>query len=189
MRINRTIALARFAIAASVALPAAVHAQAGGKPDVTGKWSFAVQSDAGTGTPTVTIKQQGDSQPERLVPFHKKQLALIGLSSLQDSADGDRRLVKDFVAKTVKQPEQITPGLPLFLSYGLPCQSVRPSGISLVMPSHQISLSAVTATFVNIVLLLMLSIALGLVFALVPGATPKYPASGFMAFNFPFSSL
>ena len=61
MRINRTIALARFAFAASVALPAAVHAQAGGKPDVTGKWSFAVQSDAGTGTPTVTIKQQGDS--------------------------------------------------------------------------------------------------------------------------------
>jgi hypothetical protein len=38
-------------------------AQADKKPaaDVTGKWSFAVASDVGTGTPTVTFKQKGDS--------------------------------------------------------------------------------------------------------------------------------
>jgi hypothetical protein len=32
----------------------------GAKVDVTGKWQFTVQTDAGTGTPTVTLKQDGD---------------------------------------------------------------------------------------------------------------------------------
>lgn len=32
----------------------------GAKVDLTGKWAFAVQTDAGTGTPTVTLKQDGD---------------------------------------------------------------------------------------------------------------------------------
>jgi hypothetical protein len=31
------------------------------KADVTGKWIFTVQTGAGTGTPTVTLKQSGDS--------------------------------------------------------------------------------------------------------------------------------
>jgi hypothetical protein len=30
------------------------------KVDVTGKWQFTVQTDAGTGTPTVTLKQDGE---------------------------------------------------------------------------------------------------------------------------------
>ena len=30
------------------------------KVDVTGKWLFTVQTDAGTGTPTVTLKQDGE---------------------------------------------------------------------------------------------------------------------------------
>jgi hypothetical protein len=30
------------------------------KIDVTGKWLFNVQTDAGTGTPTVTLKQEGE---------------------------------------------------------------------------------------------------------------------------------
>ena len=41
--------------------PAAVTAQVGNKVDVTGKWLFSVTTGAGTGTPTVTLKQQGDS--------------------------------------------------------------------------------------------------------------------------------
>jgi hypothetical protein len=36
-------------------------AQADKKIDVTGKWLFNVTSDLGTGTPTVTLKQVGDS--------------------------------------------------------------------------------------------------------------------------------
>jgi hypothetical protein len=31
------------------------------KTDLTGKWAFTVTTDLGTGTPTVTFKQQGDS--------------------------------------------------------------------------------------------------------------------------------
>jgi hypothetical protein len=31
-----------------------------GKVDITGKWIFTVQTDAGTGTPTVTFKQDGE---------------------------------------------------------------------------------------------------------------------------------
>jgi hypothetical protein len=36
-------------------------AQSDTKVDLTGKWLFSVTTDAGTGTPTVTLKQQGDS--------------------------------------------------------------------------------------------------------------------------------
>jgi hypothetical protein len=51
-----------FVVACALAiLPATVAAQAGTKVDVTGKWLFSVTTGAGTGTPTVTLKQQGDS--------------------------------------------------------------------------------------------------------------------------------
>jgi len=44
-----------------LAAPVAVSAQGAGKTDVSGKWLFSVVTDNGTGTPTVTFKQQGDS--------------------------------------------------------------------------------------------------------------------------------
>jgi hypothetical protein len=34
--------------------------QSNDKVDMTGKWAFQVQTDAGTGSPTFTIKQEGD---------------------------------------------------------------------------------------------------------------------------------
>ncbi|HTE46583.1 MAG TPA: hypothetical protein VK636_15125 [Gemmatimonadaceae bacterium] len=49
-----------FALAIAI-IPAAVAAQTDKKADVTGKWLFTVNTDAGSGTPTVTLKQQGDS--------------------------------------------------------------------------------------------------------------------------------
>jgi len=49
-------------LASAIALgPATLWAQADTKIDVTGKWAFNVTTDAGTGTPAVTLKQQGDS--------------------------------------------------------------------------------------------------------------------------------
>jgi hypothetical protein len=58
----------RFALAliASISLAASAGAQGDAKPDdkrvdITGKWSFTVQSPAGTGTPTVTFKQKADT--------------------------------------------------------------------------------------------------------------------------------
>ena len=52
-----------YAILALVltALPPSSNAIAqSGKVDITGKWTFNVQTDAGSGTPTVTFKQDGE---------------------------------------------------------------------------------------------------------------------------------
>src|SRR5688572_4177499 len=61
-----------------------------------------------------------------------------------------------------------------------PCQSIACAGGSLI-PSHHGVFSSVSATLVKMVLRLAAAIALGLVFQLVPGATPKKPASGLTA--------
>lgn len=51
----------RVWVVATMFLLAAVAASAqGAKVDITGKWVFEVQTDAGTGTPTVTFKQDGE---------------------------------------------------------------------------------------------------------------------------------
>src|SRR3954451_11008106 len=63
----------------------------------------------------------------------------------------------------------------------LPFQSVRWAGLSSVIPSHHTSPSSVWAVLVKMQLPSRVSMALGLVFMLVPGATPKNPASGLMA--------
>ncbi|MGH9888068.1 MAG: hypothetical protein ACREBE_21220 [bacterium] len=57
-RLRASITLLLLAIAAA---PAAAFGQADKKTDVTGQWLFIVTTDAGTGTPTITFKQQGDS--------------------------------------------------------------------------------------------------------------------------------
>ena len=69
-----------------------------------------------------------------------------------------------------------------------PFQSVRCAGGSLVMPSHQMSPSSVSATLVNSELpFSMVRIALGFVPHPVPGATPNRPYSGFTAYSRPSS--
>src|SRR5579862_2992551 len=70
----------------------------------------------------------------------------------------------------------------------LPCQSVHSAGGSSVMPSHQTPPSGVSATLVKIELRASVAIAFGLVFADVPGATPKNPASGLIARSWPCAS-
>ena len=63
----------------------------------------------------------------------------------------------------------------------LPFQSIAWAGGSPVMPSHQMSPSSVSAQLVKIELRSIVAIAFGLVLWLVPGATPKKPASGLTA--------
>ena len=63
----------------------------------------------------------------------------------------------------------------------LPCQSTRCAGGSSVRPSHHTSPSSVFATFVKTVSCSTIFSAFGFVFSLVPGATPKKPASGLIA--------
>src|SRR6476620_10398431 len=67
----------------------------------------------------------------------------------------------------------------------LPCQSVAISGGVSVMPSHHTPPSGVSATFVKIVFFASEAIAFGFVLLLVPGATPKKPASGLIAWRRP----
>jgi len=53
--------LAKILTLAAFAMAAVVHTQAqAAKIDLTGKWAFSVTTDGGTGTPTVTLKQDGD---------------------------------------------------------------------------------------------------------------------------------
>jgi hypothetical protein len=57
----RATNLAKWTAAvAFIALAAAVAVNAQAKIDLTGKWVFDVVTDAGTGTPTVTLKQDGE---------------------------------------------------------------------------------------------------------------------------------
>ena len=66
-----------------------------------------------------------------------------------------------------------------------PFQSVRCAGGSSVRPSHHTSPSSVSATLVKMLLAVKVATALALVFAPVPGATPKNPASGLIAYSRP----
>lgn len=80
-------------------------------------------------------------------------------------------------------------GVCWFGDQGCSNQLVSCLGGVLVMPSHQMPPSAVNATFVKMLLpVLMVSIAFGLVCQFVPGATPKNPVSGFVARSCPVLS-
>src|SRR5690242_3185422 len=68
-----------------------------------------------------------------------------------------------------------------------PRQSVRCAGGVSVRPSHHTSPSSVSATLVKMQLACSVAIALRLVDSPVPGATPKKPASGLIAYNRPSS--
>src|SRR5262252_8216269 len=69
--------------------------------------------------------------------------------------------------------------------HGRPCQSIAFAGGGTSCPSHQGVPSGRSATFVNIVSCWIMSVAVGFVLWLVPGTTPKKPASGFTAHNRP----
>jgi hypothetical protein len=51
---------AAIVLAILVVAGAAAQIAAQAKVDISGKWVFTVQTDAGTGTPTVTFKQVGE---------------------------------------------------------------------------------------------------------------------------------
>ena len=69
------------------ALPAAssiVGAQALPKVDVTGKWQLTVETGAGTGTPTLTLTQKGDS----LTGHYSSQV--LGEADVKGSVSGQK---------------------------------------------------------------------------------------------------
>src|SRR5688572_9197720 len=62
-----------------------------------------------------------------------------------------------------------------------PCQSTARAGGSPSIPSHHGWFFSLMAVFVKMAFRFSIAIAFGLVLALVPGATPKKPASGLIA--------
>src|SRR5277367_2584426 len=101
-------------------------------------------------------------------------------------------IVGHWPAGAVKRPFGCAAVAPVSLAMAgvhfLPRQSISCAGGPSVIPSHQTPPSGVSATFVKIVFFAKVAMALGLVLALVPGATPKNPASGLMARSLPFAS-
>ena len=61
-----------------VVLPAAAGAQDKPKLDLTGTWQFSVQSELGSGSPTVVLKQQGDSLTGRYISQSLGERELTG---------------------------------------------------------------------------------------------------------------
>jgi hypothetical protein len=79
----RSYRLESVAVAALVAASSmAIFAQAS-KVDVTGKWVFAVETAAGSGTPTMTFKQDG----EKLTGHYSGQLGEADLTGTVKGQD------------------------------------------------------------------------------------------------------
>src|SRR5579863_8301130 len=116
-------------------------------------------------------------------------MALMGTPS-GDSQSGS--MVGHCEAGAVKRPLGCAAVVPFFLPIaGVQCwprQSRHSAGGLSVMPSHQTPPSGVRATLVKMVLRARVAIAMRLVLTLVPGATPKKPASGLMARRRPLAS-
>src|SRR6266849_951559 len=118
-----------------------------------------------------------------------KMIALIG-TPLGFSQSGS--IVGHCEAGAVKRAFGCAAFAPVCLAISgvqrLPCQSISSAGGSSVIPSHQTPPWGVSAVLVKMVFFERVAMALGFVFADVPGATPKKPASGFMARSAPLSS-
>jgi len=81
-RIFTTMRTAAMAAVIAVMMAPAVRAGQA-KVDLTGKWLFDVQTDAGNGTPTVTLKQDG----ETLTGHYSS--ATLGEADLKGTVKGD----------------------------------------------------------------------------------------------------
>ena len=72
----RTVGRAGLVMAVMALASMVVVAAQAAKVDLTGKWIFSVQTDAGSGTPTVTFKQDGD----KLTGHYTGQLGDVDLT-------------------------------------------------------------------------------------------------------------
>src|SRR5712692_4623965 len=79
----RSTAVRLMAFAAAVVIGAAALAAQAAKTDVTGKWVFAVETSAGSGAPTMTLKQEG----EKLTGHYSGQLGEADLTGTVKGTD------------------------------------------------------------------------------------------------------
>ena len=80
---NRVFHGATIALAALVCTVSLSIAGQAAKVDVTGKWLFAVETSAGSGTPTMTFKQEG----EKLTGHYTGQLGEADLTGTVKGQD------------------------------------------------------------------------------------------------------
>src|ERR1700735_5007944 len=118
---------------------------------------------------------------ERRPPNRIAEIGTPAVSSHSEAIAGS------WAAATVKRALGCAAGVSEAGVQSLPRQSIRCSGESSVNPSHQTSPSSVSAQLVKIVFDSIVLIACGLVCSPVPGATPKKPASGLIAYSRPSS--
>src|SRR5881397_2029951 len=78
-------------IAAALFVAASAAAGQAAKVDVTGKWSFNVETAAGSGTPTITLKQDG----EKLTGHYSGQLGEADLTGSVKGPDVNFKFTVD----------------------------------------------------------------------------------------------
>jgi hypothetical protein len=88
-----SLALGALLLAATVAIAATVA------HDLTGKWDFAVVTENGTGTPTITFKQEG----EKLSGTYSSRM--LGERTLAGSVKGDSLR---FTLSNTSSPDAVT---------------------------------------------------------------------------------
>src|SRR3984893_11420989 len=94
----------------------------------------------------------------------------------------------DWEAATVKR-EFGCSARPIGDDHGSAFQLMSPAGGTTSSPSHQGSPAGVRAVLVNTVLWSIAAMTFGFVCRLVPGATPKKPASGLIARRVPSEAM
>jgi opacity protein-like surface antigen len=72
-----------LAVTAAVMVCAAIASAQAAKVDLTGKWAFSVQTEAGSGTPAVTLKQDG----EKLTGHYSGQLGDVDVNGTVKGSD------------------------------------------------------------------------------------------------------
>ena len=80
---RNSVRLAALGVAALIGMASLAIAGQAAKVDVTGKWVFAVETAAGSGTPTMTFKQEG----EKLTGHYTGQLGEADLAGTVKGQD------------------------------------------------------------------------------------------------------
>jgi hypothetical protein len=100
-----------MAVAVAVVIGATALAAQAAKTDVTGKWAFAVETAAGSGTPTMTFKQDG----EKLTGHYTGQLGEADLTgtvkgqeiSFKFSVDAQGNMLDFVYAGTIESKDAL----------------------------------------------------------------------------------
>ena len=98
-------------IAGAIVMLSVVAVAQGAKVDVTGTWTFTVQTSAGAGTPTITLKQDG----EKLTGHYAGQLGeadLTGTVKGQDvvfsfTVDAQGTVLKNTYTGTIESKDSL----------------------------------------------------------------------------------